>query len=95
MKRVQFPEIEPTQGLCFYTKLDGGKTYIGHDGGDLGVATEMFFRPSDGAGVIVFANGEAYSNREYEAFLDIQRRLFEEAEAFGGDPVVPARRFSF
>lgn len=83
MKRVQFPEIEPTQGLCFYTKTDGGQTYIGHDGGDVGVATEMFHRPSDDTGVILLGNGEAFFPREYQAFLDIERRLFDEAEQGG------------
>ena len=83
MKRIQFPEIEPTQGLCLYTKVDRGEIYIGHDGGDEGVATEMYYRPSDGAGVIVLANGEAFLSREYQAFLDIERRLFDEAENYG------------
>ncbi len=31
---------------------------IGHDGGDLGVVTQMFCEPGKGTGIIVLMNGE-------------------------------------
>ena len=36
----------------------GGRAVIGHDGGDPGAASFLFFDPADGAGVLLVANGE-------------------------------------
>jgi len=45
------------RGLCWSkSELDSGNAVWGHGGGDPGINTDMRFRPSDGVGVIVFAN---------------------------------------
>ena len=61
------------RGLCWSTgKLSNGDLAWGHSGGDPGINTIMQFRPSDGVGVIVFANtGGARLN-------DIKERIFQE-----------------
>lgn len=78
MRRVQYPEINPEQGLIWYYKSQRGRTVIGHNGGDLGVATEMFFRPEDGVGVILLANSN--TGIGYIELLRIENRLFEEGD---------------
>jgi CubicO group peptidase (beta-lactamase class C family) len=70
MRRIQFPELAPWQGLIWFYETDNtGHVLLGHNGGDLGVATVMFYRPEDGVGVIVLTNGESYPQR-------IQDRIF-------------------
>jgi CubicO group peptidase (beta-lactamase class C family) len=87
MGRVQFPTVRSTQGLIFYY-IDGPagpKTLIGHNGGDDGVATEMYWVAGDpnGLGVIVLANTDATSGdgapgkARANAFYGILNRLFE------------------
>ncbi|HZM01265.1 MAG TPA: serine hydrolase domain-containing protein, partial [Planctomycetota bacterium] len=76
MLTVQFPAPDP-QGLCFYyltTPFAG--TIVGHDGGDPGVLTDMYFRPSDGTGVILFANSEG----GFGEYWSIFQRLWIEAD---------------
>jgi CubicO group peptidase (beta-lactamase class C family) len=76
MLTVQFPATDP-QGLCFYyqtTPFSG--TIVGHDGGDPGVLTDMYFRPSDGTGVILFANSEG----GFDQYWAIYARLWVEAD---------------
>jgi CubicO group peptidase (beta-lactamase class C family) len=64
---------DPKQGLCFFN-IDLGENRVwGHDGADPGVGTMMFFRPSDGVGVIVFETNLS------SALKDVTLRLFAEA----------------
>jgi len=81
MLTVQFPAADP-QGLCFYyvTNPFSG-TVVGHDGGDPGVITDMYFRPSDGTGVILFANSEGGFNY----YWSIYERLLDEADLLSAD----------
>lgn len=58
MLSAQIPDIDDTQGLIWYSWDLDGDTVWGHNGGDDGVATEILFRPSDGAGVVLLANGD-------------------------------------
>jgi CubicO group peptidase (beta-lactamase class C family) len=58
MMRVQLPTVEPTQGLVFYHRQIGGDDWVGHDGAELGVATEMYYRTRDGLGMVVLMNGD-------------------------------------
>jgi CubicO group peptidase (beta-lactamase class C family) len=58
MKKIQFPKIDKKQGLAWYYDRIAGKQMIGHDGGDPGVATQMFCDPGKGTGIIVLMNGE-------------------------------------
>ena len=51
MRSSQVPEEIAGQGLIWYVLHRNGDRYWGHDGGDSGVATQMYFRPNDGVGV--------------------------------------------
>ncbi|MHC5212725.1 MAG: serine hydrolase domain-containing protein [Planctomycetota bacterium] len=79
MLTVQFPAPDP-QGLCFYylTNPFSGEV-VGHDGGDPGVLTDMYFRTSDGTGVILLANSEG----GFAWYWDIFERLWDEAALLG------------
>jgi len=81
MLTVQFPAPDP-QGLCFYyiTNPFSGQV-VGHDGGDPGVTTDMYFRSSDGTGVILFANSEG----GFSYYFDIYERLWDEADVLSAD----------
>lgn len=81
MRRPQYPS-DPTQGLAFYHWDHEGEDRIGHSGGDTGASTEMWYRLSDGAGVIVLANGGAWLPWEEAAITRIVNRLFEEAGGY-------------
>ena len=54
----QVPNLDETQGLIWYSWDLGDDTVWGHNGGDDGVATEILFRKSDGAGVVVLMNAD-------------------------------------
>lgn len=81
MKKVQFPAIDDAQFLVWYAEQrDDGLTYIGHNGGDRGIYTEMFYRPGDGVGVVLLSNGDVDPDKAGGAALvAIEARLFEEA----------------
>jgi len=58
------------QGLIFYQHLIGKNEVWGHDGGDPGVSTEMYFCRENKTGYIMFNNRtEAYSEPIGEALL--------------------------
>ncbi len=63
MITAQYPAIAPGQGLCFYHVDRGGEDWVGHVGEERGVATEMFFRPSDGLGFVLLMNGDWGTDR--------------------------------
>jgi len=58
MFRVQDEALDPDQGLVWYREVRDGEVLFGHDGGDPGVTTQMFFRRADGAGYLLLANGD-------------------------------------
>ena len=58
MKKIQFSKLDKKQGLAWYYDRIARKQMIGHDGGDPGVVTQMFFEPNAGTGIIVLMNGE-------------------------------------
>ncbi|HXJ62895.1 MAG TPA: serine hydrolase [Actinomycetota bacterium] len=77
------PSVGPWQGLIWYrVQPDGIGTLYGHNGGDDGVWAEMFFRPRDGSGAIVMANGDALRAKEASALVQIRNRLIREAMNF-------------
>lgn len=82
MRTIQYPLIAPWQGLAWFYRLGNGQILLGHDGGDYGAATLMFFRPKDGVGVILLANGSPTGPRSTSAFMNIFYRLFQEADKF-------------
>ena len=57
----QIPSIESKQGLNWYKELlyhSGGQTYLwGHNGGELGVSTDMYIDPASNIGLCVLSNG--------------------------------------
>jgi CubicO group peptidase (beta-lactamase class C family) len=73
MRKPQVPAIDPSQGLIWYTTTRGGTgtgtgtgagtPVMGHNGGDAGVKTEMFFDPQTKAGYVLLMN----SNRTTSA----------------------------
>jgi CubicO group peptidase (beta-lactamase class C family) len=85
MRAEQIPTIQPGQGLIWYEEERNGDILMGHNGGDDGVATQMFFRLKDGVGTILLANGDAASPGEFNAFLEIQDRLYVEADSIETD----------
>ncbi|WP_422931021.1 serine hydrolase domain-containing protein [Singulisphaera sp. PoT] len=66
----------PEQGICWATETRNGQRHWGHNGSDPGVRTNLSFRVSDGAGVIVFAN------RTDADLGKINDRLFQEANRY-------------
>lgn len=57
MLRSQIPDTTYGQGLLWYRTRSRGRTLIGHNGGDQGVATVAFYDRDDDVGVVVLANG--------------------------------------
>ncbi|MGZ4151386.1 MAG: serine hydrolase domain-containing protein, partial [Actinomycetota bacterium] len=80
MRRTQFPDVAHGQGLIWYRFDLRGMALMGHNGGDSGVATQMYFRPSDGTGVIALANGNWYFDGRRWPLQRVVVRLFEEAD---------------
>lgn len=58
MLSEQVPAISPGQGLIWYSDVFLGKTYWGHNGGDLGVSTEISYFPEDSVGIVLLTNGD-------------------------------------
>jgi CubicO group peptidase (beta-lactamase class C family) len=74
------PGVGPWQGLIWYrVQPEGLGTLYGHNGGDDGVWADMFFRPSNSAGAIVVANGDALRAPEDRALVQIRNRLIKAA----------------
>jgi CubicO group peptidase (beta-lactamase class C family) len=82
IRKPQFPELAPKQGLVwsYRVRKNGRYTLLGHTGGDTGVATNMCFRLRDEVGVVMLANGDAWFGEPMKtALVSIQGRLFSEA----------------
>ena len=77
MLRPQIDQIVKGQGLIWYHDKVGGWQVVGHNGGDWGVATYMFFDPVSGAGAIVLANGDAWRIGEDRALQQVVGELLE------------------
>jgi CubicO group peptidase (beta-lactamase class C family) len=81
VRRMLTSQVAPTreteQGLGFDAIHSKDGLRWGHNGADPGVRTNMWFRPEDGVGVIVFINR---GNRDLARIVD---RLFDEANRFG------------
>jgi CubicO group peptidase (beta-lactamase class C family) len=68
--RVQFPDMDDEQGLGWALDTIDGQRFWGHDGGDPGVATQMYFRPSDGVGFVLLLNAEPRGRDAERRFVD-------------------------
>ena len=75
IKTIQYPNVDPEQGLIWYYKTTDERTLFGHNGGDLGSSTEMFISISEDIGVIVLSNSDTYY-----AVIQIEEALFNFAE---------------
>ena len=78
MKTVQHPDISPWFGLFWYWQYFGQRVTWGHNGGDYGVNTRMFYYPEEDNGVIVLNNG-AYTWEIFYTTDVIAYDLFEYA----------------
>ncbi len=73
--KVQFPRLDSQQGLLWY--YENG--LLGHEGGEEGALTRLFFQPDTGIGVILLTNSEPTNEA---AFYDIEARLYQEASNY-------------
>lgn len=67
------------QGLAWYRERVRGPKVLGHQGGDSGVCTFMFFDEKTGDGAIVLTNGDVSTWKEWYAVEDVFARLIAEA----------------
>jgi CubicO group peptidase (beta-lactamase class C family) len=79
MLRPQIFPLAKGQGLIWYHDKIGSLKVVGHNGGDSGVSTFMFFDPASGAGAIVLTNGDAWRNGEYRALQRVVGKLLAPA----------------
>ena len=77
IKSAPYPYINSQQGLIWYYKNTGvnGRILFGHNGGDIGVTTEMFISLSDNVGVIILTNSS-----NYNAIMQIENSVFDFAD---------------
>ena len=59
MTTVQYPQLNQHQGLIWFKTLIEGRWVWGHDGGDQGVHTRMYYCPAENTAAIVLTNGES------------------------------------
>jgi len=70
MLQAQTP-VESFQGIIFYSAISSnGDTLWGHNGGDAGVNTAMYFNPDKEIGVIVLTNGNGSSVSSADLIAD-------------------------
>ena len=84
MRRIQYPSLDPDQGLIWYFETGlNGERVLGHSGAYLGVSTDMYFEPTSNAGYVVLANGGTYfdanTGKAVDAFEAIGERLLQDA----------------
>ena len=72
MKEIPYPNIDSQQAIIWYYKNQDNRTLFGHNGGDLGVSTEMFISLPDEVGVIVVSNCANYSS-----IIEIEEAIFD------------------
>ena len=80
--------IAPGQALIWYYRVLADRVLLGHSGGEMGVATDMFFNPESGVGFVVLTNGD-WSQQHYEKSMEnIEAYLMETFD----QPWPPAKR---
>jgi len=78
MMEPAFPALDPNQGLgWYYEDLGERKLWVGHSGGEAGVASDLFLRQDGSLGIVLVANGDW--GRE-QPILDIEDALISFAE---------------
>ena len=78
MKQIPYPNVNDQQAIVWYYKNQASRTLFGHNGGDLGVITDMFISLPDEVGVIVLSNSENYA-----AVIEIEKAVFDFVEQYG------------
>jgi CubicO group peptidase (beta-lactamase class C family) len=78
--RPQYPKRWPSQGLFWYYLRYDGDDVFGHQGGGRGVVAKLFYRPDDGVGVILLANGDWGSVLDHLVVEGAMVRLFRAAD---------------
>jgi len=73
------PGVDKGQFVFWYESTIAGQKVIGHNGGDIGVATQVSFSPETGTGVIVLMN-VSWSDSVTSAAGAIQTLLYETAD---------------
>lgn len=77
MRKVQANSpIVGEQGIIWYYRYQHGRRLLGHNGGDDGVANEVFFNPDTNVGFILFSNGN-WDAQYTKAFVNIENRLLD------------------
>ena len=54
----QIPGIEPEQGYQFFNYISGNISLWGHEGGEQGISTQLYFDFNNDMGIAILANGE-------------------------------------
>ena len=86
IREVQYPDRWPSQGLFWYYGLYNDREVFGHQGGGDGVAAKMFYRPDDGVGVVLLANGSWGNLLERLVVEEAIIALFGAADELGRAP---------
>jgi len=83
MKTIQYPSVDPDQGLVWYFETRGTRRVLGHNGAVVGVSTRIGFDPATHVGVLLLTNGNAYSSTQAmgDAFEAIFDHLLDVAES--------------
>jgi CubicO group peptidase (beta-lactamase class C family) len=76
IQTVSMPDVAPGQGLSFYWTSANGRPVVGHNGGDVGVNTDLFIDTELGSAVLVLAN---LGVSAADAMWEIVERLFSDA----------------
>jgi CubicO group peptidase (beta-lactamase class C family) len=80
MLSPQVPDVDPTQFIYWYGTTLAGRNVVGHNGGDDGVATDLYFAPDTGIGVILLMNTD-WTVQVEQAAPEIEDALFDQAES--------------
>tara|TARA_B100000674_G_C37907584_1_gene946898 strand:- start:235 stop:1503 length:1269 start_codon:yes stop_codon:yes gene_type:complete len=75
----QYPKANSGQYVFWYESTIAGRKVIGHNGGDIGVATQISFSPETGVGVIVLMN-VSWSDKVTAAAEAVQGYLYDVGE---------------
>ncbi len=79
MMQPAYPAIDRSQGLGWYYENQGERDpWIGHSGGEVGVASDLFMRQDGSVGFVVVANGPWKDER---AMLAIEAAIIDAADA--------------
>lgn len=63
------PAINPTQGLVWYYFSDSGADWWGHNGGDAGVSTDMYFHEASQTGIVLLTNSDSPHGKIWDALV--------------------------